>query len=85
MSAAAAMSNLNSLPRKQSCWLGTPEIYLRKSIDNSRLLKVEDRLGTLETGKIADVVAVPGDPLEKIELMRNVVFVMKEGVVYKNP
>ena len=28
--------------RRQSCWLGTPEIYFRKSIDNSRLVKVED-------------------------------------------
>ena len=28
--------------RRQSCWLGTPEIYFRKSIDNSRLMKVED-------------------------------------------
>jgi cell division protein FtsL len=29
-------------PRNKSCWLGTPEIYFRKSIDNSRLVKVED-------------------------------------------
>src|ERR1700690_882278 len=28
--------------RRQSCWLGTPEIYFRKTIDNSRLVKVED-------------------------------------------
>ena len=37
MSAAAAMHT-----RRQSCWLGTPEIYFRKTIDNSRLVKVED-------------------------------------------
>jgi cell division protein FtsL len=29
-------------PRNKSCWLGTPEIYFRKSIDNSRLVKLED-------------------------------------------
>jgi cell division protein FtsL len=29
-------------PRNKSCWLGTPEIYFRKNIDNSRLVKVED-------------------------------------------
>jgi cell division protein FtsL len=42
MSAALAVGNLNSAQRKQSCWLGTPEIYFRKTIDNSRLVKVED-------------------------------------------
>src|SRR3954462_3168555 len=42
MSAALAVGNQKSASRKQSCWLGTPEIYFRKTIDNSRLLKVED-------------------------------------------
>ncbi|HWZ84234.1 MAG TPA: hypothetical protein VNW47_16520 [Terriglobales bacterium] len=41
MSAAVAIGNLSS-SRKKSCWLGTPEIYFRKTIDNSRLVKVED-------------------------------------------
>lgn len=51
----------------------------------SQLLRVEDRLGTVEPRKIADLVAVKGNPLEDISLMKSVVFVMKEGVVYKNP
>src|ERR1035438_8588115 len=42
MSAAAAMHNLAASNRRKSCWLGTPEIYFRKTIDNSRLVKVED-------------------------------------------
>ena len=41
MSAVAIASALPSVRRK-SCWLGTPEIYFRKTIDNSRLVKVED-------------------------------------------
>jgi cell division protein FtsL len=41
MSAAAAIHS--TVPaRSKSCWLGTPEIYFRKTIDNSRLVKVED-------------------------------------------
>jgi len=42
MSAALAMHNSVSSCRQKSCWVGTPEIYFRKTIDNSRLVKVED-------------------------------------------
>jgi cell division protein FtsL len=42
MSAAAAVQSAIPSVRCQSCWLGTPEVYFRKSIDNSRLVKVED-------------------------------------------
>ena len=47
------------------------------------LLKIEQRLGTIEAKKIADIVAVKGNPLDNIRAMHNVVFVMKEGVVYR--
>ena len=39
---ALAMQNAAFPSRRKSCWLGTPEIYFRKTIDNSRLVKVED-------------------------------------------
>jgi len=42
MSAAFATYDAASSDRRKSCWLGTPEIYFRKTIDNSRLVKVED-------------------------------------------
>ena len=42
MSAAVAIGNVSASHRRKSCWLGTPEIYFRKSIDNSRLVKIED-------------------------------------------
>ena len=51
----------------------------------SQLLGVEDQLGTLEPGKLADIVAVKGDPVENIKVMFDVTFVMKDGVVYKKP
>ena len=51
----------------------------------AQLLKIEDRLGTLEPKKLADVIAVKGNPLSDIKAMHNVVFVMKEGVVFKSP
>jgi imidazolonepropionase-like amidohydrolase len=48
------------------------------------LLGVSSKLGTLEAGKLADVVAVPGNPLEDIKVTQSVFFVMKEGKVYRN-
>ena len=48
------------------------------------LLGLADKIGTLETNKFADVVAVPGDPLRNIRQTEQVFFVMKEGVIYKN-
>ena len=53
------------------------------TLEGARLIGVEKDLGTLEAGKIADLVAVPGDPLADIKLMTNVTFVMKAGTVYK--
>ena len=49
----------------------------------ARLLGWEDRVGTLAAGKLADVVAVPGDPTADVAATRRVSFVMKGGVVYK--
>ena len=49
----------------------------------AELLKHEKDLGSLSAGKFADVVAVEGNPLENISLLKQINFVMKEGVVYK--
>jgi imidazolonepropionase-like amidohydrolase len=48
------------------------------------LLGLSDKIGTLEINKLADVVAIPGDPIENIRQTEHVVFVMKEGVIYRN-
>src|SRR5262245_59241550 len=52
--------------------------------DAADLLGLGDQVGALAPGRLADVVAVPGDPTRDIRLTEKVVFVMKEGVVYKN-
>jgi imidazolonepropionase-like amidohydrolase len=49
----------------------------------ARYLGIDDRLGSLEAGKLADIVAVPGDPLADVHVLERVSFVMKEGVIYK--
>jgi imidazolonepropionase-like amidohydrolase len=54
------------------------------TVNAAELLGVADRLGTLEPGKLADVVAVPGNPLQDIRATQKVFFVMKEGVIHRN-
>ena len=51
---------------------------------DAQLLGIADKIGTLESNKLADIVAVPGDPIQNIRQTEHVFFVMKEGVVYKN-
>jgi imidazolonepropionase-like amidohydrolase len=43
-----------------------------------------DRIGSIRPGMFADIVAAKGDPLNQIELLKNIQFVMKDGTVYKN-
>ena len=51
---------------------------------DAELLGLADKIGTLEAGKLADVVAVPGDPTQNIRQTEHVFFVMKEGVICRN-
>ena len=45
---------------------------------------VDDRLGTVSVGKLADIIVVDGDPLQEIEVLQHrVVHVIKDGIVYK--
>jgi imidazolonepropionase-like amidohydrolase len=50
----------------------------------AELLGMQDQIGTVEAGKQADIVAVPGDPLQDVALLQKVHFVMKAGEVYKD-
>jgi imidazolonepropionase-like amidohydrolase len=54
------------------------------TINDADLLGLTDKIGTLEAGKSADMIAVDGNPLEDITALRHVVFVMKGGRVYRN-
>lgn len=61
----------------------SPAEALRTTANSAALLGVDDRLGTIAVGKLADLVAVPGNPLTDITATERVSFVMKEGVVVK--
>ncbi len=64
---------------------GMPAMFTLQAatVNAAQLLKHDKELGSVAAGKIADVVAVPGDPTADISLMKKVSFVMKDGVVYK--
>jgi imidazolonepropionase-like amidohydrolase len=64
---------------------GMPPIEAIKAatIVNAGILGMSDKIGTIETGKIADIVATDENPLQNIRTMENVTFVMKAGVTYK--
>jgi imidazolonepropionase-like amidohydrolase len=53
------------------------------TINAAQLLGHDDTLGSVASGKFADLVAVPGNPLDDINVMSQVSFVMKAGVIYK--
>ena len=53
------------------------------TIETAKLLRISDTHGSIEVGKIADIIAIDGNPLSDISSMENVVFVMKEGEIYK--
>ena len=64
----------------------TPAAALRAATSvDAELLGVEKQTGTLEAGKLGDIVAVPGNPLVDIKQTESVVFVMRAGRVYKRP
>ena len=53
------------------------------TIETAKLLKVEDKLGQIKPGMLADIIAVQKNPIEDISTVENVSFVMKDGVIYK--
>jgi imidazolonepropionase-like amidohydrolase len=64
---------------------GWSEMFSLQSatITNAKVLDMEKELGQIAPGFIADIIAVDDDPTQNIHTMENVVFVMKEGIIYK--
>jgi imidazolonepropionase-like amidohydrolase len=54
------------------------------TINAADLMGWTDKVGTIEPGKWADIIAIDGDPLKDVKILQHVPFVMKSGVVYKN-
>jgi imidazolonepropionase-like amidohydrolase len=54
------------------------------TLNAADLMGWSDKVGSIEAGKWADVIAVDGDPLKDVRILQHVRFVMKAGAVYKN-
>jgi imidazolonepropionase-like amidohydrolase len=66
-------------------WGATPLYALRMATSvNARIIGWQDKVGSIEKGKFADLIATAGDPLEDITEMQRVKFVMKGGAVIRN-
>ncbi|MGX9461211.1 amidohydrolase family protein [Shewanella sp. A14] len=63
--------------------MSNADILVSATINAANLIDMSDKLGTLEVGKYADIIATHNSPLEQIEALLAVSFVMKSGVVYK--
>jgi len=65
---------------------GMPSAAALKSatIETAKLLRIEDKLGQIKPGMLADIIALPANPIINIKVVENVIFVMKDGVIYKN-
>ena len=63
---------------------GLPEIAVLKAatINGANALGIGDKLGSIELGKLADLVVIKGNPFEDIKATRNIQFVMKDGAIY---
>jgi imidazolonepropionase-like amidohydrolase len=65
---------------------GMPPAKALKSatVETAKLLRMEDSLGQIKTGMLADIIALNDNPIKNIENVKNVIFVMKDGVIYKH-
>ena len=53
------------------------------TMTTAKLLRIDDKLGSIEPGKVADIIAVQGDPLIDISVLQNIALVIKDGKTYK--
>jgi imidazolonepropionase-like amidohydrolase len=61
------------------------QAILAATATNARIIRMEDKLGAIREGLLADLIAVPGDPTTNIQALRDVRLVMKDGMIYKRP
>lgn len=77
-------ANASELVSMGEAGLSNEEVLRAATMSNATLMGLEGEIGSLASGKRADVIAVPGNPLEDLHVLQGVVFVMKDGVVVRD-
>jgi imidazolonepropionase-like amidohydrolase len=65
------------------CGFSPREAIWSATMEAARMMKLANDLGSLEAGKLADIIAVPNDPLQDVATLRRVFFVMKNGNIHR--
>ena len=52
------------------------------TMETAKLLRIDDKLGSIEEGKLADMIAVKGNPIDDISILENIEVIIKDGIVY---
>jgi imidazolonepropionase-like amidohydrolase len=76
--------NWRDFPVMVECGMKPMEAIRAATVNSARMNGIDDLVGSLDRGLRADVIAVAGNPLDDITAMGKVVFVMKDGAVYRN-
>jgi imidazolonepropionase-like amidohydrolase len=77
-------SSLLTLQAYQEAGMSPIEVLRAATLNSADLLGLGDRIGAIEAGKFADIIAVDGDPLKDVKDLQHVSFVMKSGQVVRN-
>jgi len=75
--------NARELEQMAAAGLPAAQVLISATSLNARMLRLDDRVGTLKPGLFADIIAVPGDPTQDIATLRSVDFVMKGGEIFR--
>src|SRR5690349_5516788 len=78
-------ASLLTLQAYQEAGMSPLEVLRSATVNAAALLGWGDRIGTIEPGKLADIIAVDGDPLKDVKELQKVRFVMKGGEIIKSP
>jgi imidazolonepropionase-like amidohydrolase len=77
--------NVRELELMEEYGMGTLDVVVAATSANARYFGLEDRLGRVAPGLLADLIAVEGDPTSDLSSLRRVRFVMKEGAIFRKP